>query len=890
MRIDLSNLQRITKSDQKKLDTLKQGDVIKARIVDVDGDMVKIDLGNGEMVEAKLDVPLDLTKGKPMSFVVKDLSDGKLTMSPVYEESDLGNEFVLKNKSAIMDRILTLSNLSKDDKNLSIIKNMVSYKMPLKQEDIKAIAKYTDKLISILNLKEGETLETLSNSNPLDIDINKLIKILEGADKSGDAIVSDKNIEVELDNLIIEAEEGTLEESNLEPTKADKNNSFKEASLKFLNNSKNTIAEGTGVKIDGEEVIKLNNSNISSEQLDSAEKSNTGIIKLENIKLENLKLENPIKNIEVKTTTGEKVTISSDSLSEALKTAMESVDTEGTNQKSQPNTLKSLEVITVDGEIKTVDTKALTDALKTLASSSTNKSTPDTSIKNLEITTTQGEKIIISNDSLSEALKTAMESVDTENTSRKGQPNEMKNVEVKTLDGEIKTLDIKALTDVLKINSSSSTSELDELVDSAINKSTPDTTIRNIETTTTQGEKVTISSDSLSESLKSAMESIESESTSQMSHSNELKKVEVTTVGGDIKTVDTKALADALKASVSEVDKVDTSTVSKTNVEENIKNTEVKTSETDFKELSNLIKDSGLKSESESINLKDVLKQLDTEALSKPEFKDVTELIKSELKDSFNGENKATDLIQKLTFLVKSDVDVTLNNLSRLNKFLEQNQTINKDLGEVLEFAVKEGVIDEKSKFELLEKVKTLDLKFDGRDSEKLKDFQGNLKEVSEKLLSTIKSSQNSSEQLNQKASNLNDNIAFLNKINDKNTLMLIPFTVNQKELENSLYVLSKKKVAKSSENIKVYMNLNTSNLESVKILCDYSYDKLNVNFKVKEDFLKLFETRKIELQQILESKGYENTILTVSRQQEEKVLDIISHDDTINYMLNIKV
>ena len=787
MRIDLSNLQRITKSDPKKLDTLKQGDVIKARIVDVDGDMVKIDLGNGEMVEAKLDVPLDLTKGKPMSFVVKDLSDGKLTMSPAYEEADLGNEFVLKNKSAIMDRILTLSNLSKDDKNLSIIKNMVSYKMPLKQEDIKAIAKYTDKLISILNLKEGETLETLSNSNPLDIDINKLIKILERGEKSGDVIVSDKNIEVELDSLIIEAEEGTLEESNLEPTKADKNNSFKEASLKFLNNSKNTIAEGTGVKIDGEEVIKLINSNIS---------------KTENIKPENLKLENTMKNIEVKTTTGEKVTISIESLSEALKSTTESLKNESNNPKGQSNQLKSVEVTVVNGETKTVDIKSLTDSLKTLTSPS--------------IT--------------------------------------------------------------------------DGLISSDINKPAPDTTIRNIETTTTQGEKVTISSDSLSESLKSAMESIESESTSQMSHSNELKKVEVTTVGGDIKTVDTKALADALKASVSEVDKVDTSTVSKTNVEENIKNTEVKTSETDFKELSHLIKDSGLKSESEKISLKDVLKQLDTEALSKPEFKDVTELIKSELKDSFTGENKATDLIQKLTFLVKSDVDVTLNNLSRLNKFLEQNQTINKDLGEVLELAVKEGVIDEKSKFELLEKIKMLDLKFDGRDSEKLKDFQGNLKEVSEKLLSTIKFSQNSSEELNQKSNNLNDNIAFLNKINDKNTLMLIPFTMNQKELENSLYVLSKKKVAKSSENIKVYMNLNTSNLESVKILCDYSYDKLNVNFKVKEDFLKLFETRKIELQQILESKGYENTTLTVSRQQEEKVLDIISHDDTINYMLNIKV
>src|SRR5699024_966614 len=119
---------------------------------------------------------------------------------------------------------------------------------------------------------------------------------------------------------------------------------------------------------------------------------------------------------------------------------------------------------------------------------------------------------------------------------------------------------------------------------------------------------------------------------------------------------------------------------------------------------------------------------------------------------------------------------------------------------------------------------------------------------VSEKLLTQISSSNKASEQLNNKANNLNDSVDFYNKINDKATMMLIPFNFNSKDIENSLYVLSKKKIFKKSDTMKVYMSLDTNNLEKVKILCDFSYDRLNVNFKVKEEYMELFEAGKLEL------------------------------------------
>lgn len=556
MRIDISNSSNLNRSNIKKLDSLKEGDIVKAKIVKVDGDVAKIDLGNGEIVEGKLDVSPELLKGKLINFLVKDVKDNVLLMSPVYEDIDFSNEFVLKNKNLIMDRILNLNNLTNDEKNLNIINNMISYKMPLKQEDIQAISRYTDKIVSLLNLNKGEEVQVLATKEPLDENINKLIKI----------------------------ENQQLTEDNSDSSTDQKVSNFK-------------------VETKSEELTK----------------------------------------------------------------------------DSTVNTFKSF------------DTSMLEEV----------------------------------------------------------------NINVERND-EFKNL-------------------------------------------------------------------------------------------------------------------------SKQFLEKN-------------GEDSNLIKEIEIKDKGNVSEFKDILTSFENKNNNDIEFKQITEQIKHEINNIFTKETTPQDIIQKLTFLVKSDIDVTLNNLSRLTEFIENDQVLNKEVIEVLKLAQKEGIIDEKTKLELLDKTRDITLKFDGKDSEKLDKFYKDIKEVSEKLLIELSTSSKSSEELNNKATKLNDTIDFYNKINDKTTMMLIPFTLNNREIENSLYVLSKKRVLKKSDSMKVYMSLNTNNLEKVKILCDFSYDRLNVNFKVKEEYMYLFERSKDQLSKILESKGYDNTFIYVNLEEEENILDLISYDDTINYMLNVKV
>lgn len=565
MRIDISNSVNLNREKLRKLDSLKKGDVVKARVMEVKNGIARLDLGNGEVIEGKLDMSSNLLEGKLVNFLIKDTQGSILHMTPVYEDMDFTDDFVLKNEDVIMDRILNLSNLSKDEKNLNIIKNMISYKMPLKPEGIEVISRYTDKIISLLELAEGEEVQTPITDKPLDENVSKLIKVVNAP-----------------------------QDENLESTRGIENNKLTDLVNKITENS------------------------------------------------------------------------------QASKVQQGNVEANAKGDESQVNTDRN-------------------DAFKQLS------------------------------------------------------------------------------LDFLKNQNLSS----EALEDDAI---------------------------------------------------------------------------------------------------------------------PGIIKNSEMENSKNITEFKDILSELESERGSTLEFKQITEQIKHEMKNIFPRSTTPDEIIQKLTFLVKSDIDVTINNLSRLTDFLQNNQTLNSEMEEVLDLAVKEGIIDERTKFELLDKTKTIDLKFDGKDQEKLKEFYKGVEEVSERLLAEISSSSKSSKELKTATSKLSDSIDFYNKINDQSTMMLIPFTLNSRQVKNSLYVLSKRKVAKRSDNIKVYMALDTSNLEKVKILCDFSYDRLNVNFKVKQEYMDLFESTKSSLQKILQDNGYEDTFIYVNKEEEENVLDLISYDDKINYMLNIKV
>ncbi|AFS78623.1 hypothetical protein Curi_c16150 [Gottschalkia acidurici 9a] len=203
----------------------------------------------------------------------------------------------------------------------------------------------------------------------------------------------------------------------------------------------------------------------------------------------------------------------------------------------------------------------------------------------------------------------------------------------------------------------------------------------------------------------------------------------------------------------------------------------------------------------EFIKFEEVVKHI-TEEKSEVRFKDITESVKDILKNVFSenniSKNNTTEsIIQKIVFLTKSGIDISINNLDKLTRLIEKGETLNNQLEEVVKIAAKDGIIDEKTKEDILSKTKNLNIKFDNNDAIRIKDYYRELSDTMEKLLANISSKEKVSEELNLKARSLNDNIDFINKINDKSTMMLIPFNLNNREIQNNLYILSKRKVAK---------------------------------------------------------------------------------------------
>lgn len=522
MRIQIQPSSDLNKNDLKRLDKLKKGDMIRGKIVEVNGDVAKIELGNGEIAYGKLEVPLKLLKDKVLNFVIKEMKENILFLSPKYEDIDFNKEFILKNKDLIMDRILNLSKMTKDETNLNIIKNMIKFRMPLDNHNIQSITKHVDKLISMLNLQEDEIVQILSNiEEPMDEDINKFIKL----------------------------------------------------------------------------------------------KNET-----------NQTMDNPI------------------------------------NKK--------------------------TDQMKNITY---NKNLNDNNVNRSDFIEFKSENIVT---------------------------------------------DVELKDDYLK--------------------------------------------------------------------------------------------------------------------------------------------------------LEDVIKQFSEEEGGG--FKNITKQVKQGIKSIFSDKNTIEDIIQKVVFLNKSNINLTMNNLKRLTRLVNNGETLNKDLEQVINLSLQENIIDEKTKDDILNKTRNVELKFDENDSQRIKEFNKELSDITNKILSSISSKEEVSKELTLKTKELSEDINFLNKVNDKSTLMLIPFSLNNKQLENNLYILSKRKVVKKSDNIKVYMCLNTKNFTNIKVLCDFTYGSLSVNFKVKEEYIKLFDENKNDLKNILKTKGYENIYIYVSQEKEEKVLDLLSYEDDINYMLNVKV
>ncbi|OHW62741.1 hypothetical protein EUAN_05250 [Andreesenia angusta] len=275
--------------------------------------------------------------------------------------------------------------------------------------------------------------------------------------------------------------------------------------------------------------------------------------------------------------------------------------------------------------------------------------------------------------------------------------------------------------------------------------------------------------------------------------------------------------------------------------------------------------------------------------MEKSLYKNVTDEVKSELQKLF-PEGKLTEKdIQKLVFLNRAEVKVSIENLKSLESILK-GESISGELESILESAVSEKLILPEDKLKLQNMAEKIVSKLGEKDIETIKEYKENINEILKEVSEKLSQESPKSEQLSKQIGSLGEKLDMYNKINEKSMFMFIPLNVERDEVKDKLYFMSKRRHGAQSETIRAYISLQTENLDRVSAVCDYKYGRLDISFRVGKEKVELFSSTKDVLKTALSSVGYSDVNINIKEDIQEDILDMMSDESSINYMINVKV
>lgn len=275
--------------------------------------------------------------------------------------------------------------------------------------------------------------------------------------------------------------------------------------------------------------------------------------------------------------------------------------------------------------------------------------------------------------------------------------------------------------------------------------------------------------------------------------------------------------------------------------------------------------------------------------MEKALYKNVTDEVKSELQKLF-PEGKLTEKdIQKLVFLNRAEVKISIESLKNLESILK-GESMAGDIESVLESAVSEKLILPEDRLKLQNMAEKIVSRLGEKDIEAIKDYKENLNEILKEVSEKLSQEGPKSEQLSRQIGSLGEKLEMYNKINEKSMFMFVPLNVERDEVKDKLYFMSKRRHGVQSETIRAYISLQTDNLDRVSAICDYRYGRLEISFKVAKDSLEIFDKTKDVLKTALSSVGYSDVNINIKEDIQESVLDMMSDESSINYMINVKV
>ncbi|KPU28234.1 hypothetical protein TR13x_02540 [Caloranaerobacter sp. TR13] len=196
---------RIDKQTQIFINTkitnkLYKNSIIRGKIIKISENIVYIDLGNGDILKANTLIPLERYKNQVLNFLVKDLMDNNIVLTPLEKEDTFIND-----KETFIKGLLESNNLNTNHENSEIIENLIRFKMPVNKEMIEKVIKILNKIRNLINTEENENIKYMGTDN--DIMSDDILKFLKESTESEKKLY-DNNISKS--NIITDKIQGEL--------------------------------------------------------------------------------------------------------------------------------------------------------------------------------------------------------------------------------------------------------------------------------------------------------------------------------------------------------------------------------------------------------------------------------------------------------------------------------------------------------------------------------------------------------------------------------------------------------------------------------------------------------------------------------------------------------
>ncbi len=258
--------------------------------------------------------------------------------------------------------------------------------------------------------------------------------------------------------------------------------------------------------------------------------------------------------------------------------------------------------------------------------------------------------------------------------------------------------------------------------------------------------------------------------------------------------------------------------------------------------------------------------------------------------DSIVGKNKFDmSFIDKISFLVKNDIKISINNIKFLNEILEDKKFFKSTFKE-LSSEIKDSDLKFKFEQKINDFIKEVSIKFNSDDKNKLKNYYKKVKQFIEEMEEQIQDKQINSDKFIEKAKTLKSKVDFMNKLNNNMTFVYIPL-MDKKEISEKLYFLNKNKKKNNSKNMKIFISLNTINMKKVEVLCELYNEKLKINFNLEnESLVDLFKNNIKSLKNQIINNGFEKVSFNYSVKDDVDILNLISEEEQSNYILDVRV